>query len=186
SAGAVDEVGIELPPDNNVLKASRHTKSNEGAAGHVINANFSSDHDEIRKLDMKLSRKMWIHFGKDSENVFNLLRLSKLEYKFDESKKTIQWFDSGDEEFSDYLIDADLSRKGKLSEVKMAELFQALAHVPDLKNLAEIVQNVQYKVWITKHKTPADIADMLMVRLSGPRPTDTSVHPRYTIISAYQ
>lgn len=214
-AGAVDEImtkeQVKLPHDDIVLKTARHLRSYGGSPGRDINTNFSTEDDEraieftklaklddalwrIRKLDMKLSRQMWIHNNNSPEEVFNRLRLSKLGIDIDESRKTIQWFRfvndyraaRGSEEFSDYLIYEILKRKGMLSEAKIADLFQALAHLPDLKNLAEMVQNFQYRVWIAERKTPADVARMLMVRISGPRPIDIPADPRYTILDAYK
>ncbi|KAG2910204.1 hypothetical protein PC116_g15418 [Phytophthora cactorum] len=111
---------------------------------------------------MKLSNKLWIHWGKNPNDVFQYLKISKAGAKLDESKKFIQWFrfvkDYRDKKGARWFLDYEIYRSllKVAPEAKIATALQSLKDIKDLKNLAEIVQNYQFKLWVGRKDPRTD------------------------------
>ncbi|KAG2952493.1 hypothetical protein PC118_g25076 [Phytophthora cactorum] len=123
---------------------------------------------------MKLSNKLWIHWGKNPNDVFQYLKISKAGAKLDESKKFIQWFrfvkDYRDKKGAHWFVDYEIyhSLLKVAPEAKIATILQSLKDIKDLKNLAEIVQNYQFKLWVGRKETPDSIASLFGIQNRGP------------------
>lgn len=122
---------------------------------------------KLRKVDMKLSNKIWISWGKDPDYIFKYLKLIKTGEKIDETKKVIQWFRfvkdyrsaKGEGWFPDYRIYTLLLKAAQ--ESNLATLFQSLKQIPDVKSLAETMQKYQFKRWIDLGNNPVSIVKLL-------------------------
>ncbi|KAG3141129.1 hypothetical protein PI126_g15644 [Phytophthora idaei] len=57
-------------------------------------------------------------------------------------------------------------------EAKIATALQSLIDIKDLKNLAEIVQNYQFKLWVGRKETPDSIASLFGIQNRGPMGTE--------------
>ncbi|OWZ20319.1 Avirulence (Avh) protein [Phytophthora megakarya] len=120
----------------------------------------------IVKFDNKWSSKLWAAMGKTPKGLFKHFRLDGAGEKIDEKRKIIQWFRyaqdyrvaKGTYWLPDFEIYSILSGT---SEAKRALLFQSLKEIPDLKDLATIMQNYQFKLWIDRGESPRTVAKML-------------------------
>ncbi|KAE9287644.1 hypothetical protein PF008_g26350 [Phytophthora fragariae] len=143
----------------------------------------------LRKFDMTLSQKNWLNLGKDPTSIFNdFHRRHNTWAKIDYNKKTVQWFRFvegyrakwGAGRFPDYQIYQLL--RSKVPEAKLATVFQALKEIPDLKSLAESMQNYQLKHWVSQGETPVSVAKMLNLPHTSPL---IERGPSYDILSAF-
>ncbi|ETN16933.1 hypothetical protein PPTG_06024 [Phytophthora nicotianae INRA-310] len=193
---------------NTVVKTTRVLTSDEEARD--INTGFSTDDEEktnvkglskladldkatwkLRKMDMKLSNKVWIRGGKDPDDMLKYFRLGLAGAKIDENKKVIQWFRfvkdyrnaKGQHWFPDYTIYEVLATKTRASESKLAELFAALTHIPDVKNLAGIMQNYQFRLWVSRKETPTTVAAKFGIPFRAPVGTERD--SRIDILDAF-
>ncbi|KAE9282632.1 hypothetical protein PR003_g27354 [Phytophthora rubi] len=56
----------------------------------------------------------------------------------------------------------------KVPEAKLATVFQSLKQIPDLKTLAESMQNYQLKLWVSRHETPDSVTKILKLPHTSP------------------
>ncbi|EGZ09502.1 hypothetical protein PHYSODRAFT_288434 [Phytophthora sojae] len=137
---------------------------------------------KMRKLDMKLAEKTWISIGWDPVEIFKYFNRFNAWANIENSKRTIQWFrftkayraKKGVGSFPDYEIYHLL--RSKVPEEKLALALESLKQIPDVKNLAETVQNYQLKLWVDRKETRTSIAKLLgiphsptMVTERGPK-----------------
>ncbi|EGZ14932.1 hypothetical protein PHYSODRAFT_250186 [Phytophthora sojae] len=107
----------------------------------------------------------------------------------DNSKRTIQWFrftkafrdKKGTGSFTDYQIYRLLSTK--VPEEKLALVFESLKQIPDLKSLAETMQNYQIRLWVSSREDPSSIRTLLGVPHSSIMTAERG--PRDDIIDAF-
>ncbi|KAE8972461.1 hypothetical protein PR001_g26602 [Phytophthora rubi] len=142
----------------------------------------------IRKLDMMATQRRWIRNGKDPEYVFDVFNMIHSWAKIEKSKKTAQWFRFvegyrakwGTGSFPDYQIYNLL--KTEVPEAKLATVFESLKQIPDLKTLAETMQNYQLKLWVSRGETPVTVARKLDI----PHPSPLNERgPNDDILSAF-
>ncbi|EGZ27011.1 hypothetical protein PHYSODRAFT_284043 [Phytophthora sojae] len=122
---------------------------------------------KFQKLDMQLAQKVWIYNGKNPKFMFKYLDIFNTWAKIDNSKRTIQWFrftkafrdKKGAGSSPNYDIYTLL--RSKVPEDKLAITFESLKQIPDVRNLAETMQNYQLKLWIDQKETPTSIRRLL-------------------------
>ncbi|OWZ24258.1 Avirulence (Avh) protein [Phytophthora megakarya] len=69
------------------------------------------------------------------------------------------------------------------SEAKRTLLFQSLKEIPDVKDLATIMQNYQFKLWIDRGEIPDTVAKMM--RIPKSKPLNTEFNPSYKILEDF-
>ncbi|OWZ02125.1 Avirulence (Avh) protein [Phytophthora megakarya] len=106
----------------------------------------------------------------------------------DEKRKIIHWFrfarDYRAAQGTHWLPDSKIySILSGTSEAKRALLFQSLKEIPDVKDLATIMQNYQFKLWISRGEIPGTVAKKLGIPKS--KPLNTEVNPSYEILEDF-
>ncbi|OWZ24261.1 Avirulence (Avh) protein [Phytophthora megakarya] len=194
-----DGVSLNTPPSRTTTKKLIRTESTnlDNIDGKVRGEERASpskllDIDKktwsIVKFDNKLSSKIWAAAGKNPEKLFKYFRLDRAGENIDEKRKIIHWFRfardyraaKGIHWLPDYKIYSILSGT---SEAKRALLFQSLKEIPDVKDLAAIMQNYQFKFWIDRGETPDTVAKML--RIPKSKPLNTEFNPSYKILEDF-
>ncbi|GMF56179.1 unnamed protein product [Phytophthora fragariaefolia] len=165
-------------------------REDRGADGAWVSKLAEADNKvwKLRKLDMKLSEILWIKMGKDPKYLFNTFeQLHNTWAKIDSNKKTVQWFrfvkafraKKGTGRFPDYDIYSLL--RTKVPEEKLAVVFESLKQIPDVKSLAETMQQYQFRLWIDRKETPASIGNLLGIRVA----LRTERGPKDDILSSF-
>ncbi|OWZ09253.1 Avirulence (Avh) protein [Phytophthora megakarya] len=140
------------------------------------------------KFDNKLSARIWAVMDRDPEKLFKKFRLDRAGENIDEKRKIIHWFlfaryyraAQGIHWLPDYKIYSILEGT---SEAKRAILFQSLKEIPDVKNLATIMQNYQFKLWIGRGETPGTVANIMGI--SYRKPLNTEFNPSYKVLEDF-
>lgn len=70
-----------------------------------------------------------------------------------------------------------------MPESELATLFQSLKQIPDVKNLAETMQNYQFRLWISQREKPDNIAAVLGI--PNGTPIKTEADSRYEILKDF-
>ncbi|OWZ15052.1 Avirulence (Avh) protein [Phytophthora megakarya] len=194
-----DTISIKTPQSRTTTKKLIRTESTnldsiDGKVGTEERASPSKllDIDKktwsMVKFDNKLSNKIWAAAGKNPEKLFKYFRLDRAGENIDEKRKIIHWFRfardyraaKGIHWLPDYKIYSILSGT---SEAKRALLFQSLKEIPDVKDLATIMQNYQFKLWIDRGEIPGTVATMM--RIPKSKPLNTEFNPSYKILEDF-
>ncbi|KAE9350333.1 hypothetical protein PF008_g6494 [Phytophthora fragariae] len=114
----------------------------------------------FKTWDLQVAVKFYLKIGNTPKDVFRIIGSRSSWAKMDTNKRATMWFrftnayraKNGAGSFPDYEIYQLL--RTKVPEENLALALEGLKQIPDVKNLAEVVQKYQFQVWVSKKQPP--------------------------------